>query len=508
MLRHSLIGIAWIAVMALALWLRIDDLEARPMHFDEATGANIFSKQLEDRGYRFDPTHYHGPFLSLSTLPLAKIHGQNSWEELSPSMLRTGPLLAGLLMVLTPLLWLKRIGHPATLAGAALLASSPLLVYYNRMYIHESWLALFGMLTAAAVFHLINRPSRNRAILAGVAAGLMFATKETVVISLLSWSLAGAAAWLLMRRDLPEKETAPRLSAYVKPAIWFVLGLLLTGTLFYTGGFREPGGLIDAFRTYFVYETTPGHDKAFGYYLRMLIWPKHTLGMWWSEGGIALLGVLACALAVLKQRARPVVAFIALSVVFHLLIYSLIGYKTPWLMSLPWALACLLAGCAFFTSPPLRTPVRSLILFTGFGLCLFYQSYQSVQASGRLSNHADNPYAYVPTSKNITQLPAWLKELDDFMGDQPLEPIAVIGQGYWPLPWYLRDFKEVGYWAAPPEGLASYSVVISMPEKARECHELLADTHTQLPRTLRSNVPISLYLKNEIWAAWTTTPEK
>lgn len=508
MFRHSLIGIAWITVMALAFWLRVDHLEARPMHFDEATGANIFSKRLEGTGYRFDPTHYHGPLLSLSTLPLAKIHGQNNWEELSPSMLRTGPVLAGLLMVLTPLLWLKRIGHLSALASAALLASSPLLVYYNRMYIHESWLALFGMLTAAAVFHLIRRPSRNHAILAGVAAGLMFATKETMVISLLSWSLAGAVAWLLIRRDSPEKEPAPQLCAYVKPAICFVLSLLLTGTLFYSEGFREPGGLIDAFRTYFVYETTPGHDKAFGYYLRMLIWPKHTLGMWWSEGGIALLGVLASALAFLRQGARPVVTFIALSVVFHLLIYSLIGYKTPWLMLLPWALSCLLAGCAFFPKVPQRTLGRSLILFTGFGLCLFYQSFQSVQANGRLSNHADNPYAYVPTSRNITQLPAWLKQLDDFTGDQPLEPIAVVGQGYWPLPWYLRDFKEIAYWATPPKGLASFSIVISMPGRARECNELLADTHTQLPRTLRRNVPVTLYLKNEIWAAWTTIPEK
>jgi hypothetical protein len=72
----------------------------------------------------------------------------------------------------------------------------------------------------------------------------------------------------------------------------------------------------------------------------------------------------------------------------------------------------------------------------------------------------------------------------------------------------LRDFKRVGYWTDPPEELASYSVVISMPEKAALCNKLLADTHTQLPRTLRSNVPVTLYLKNEIWTAWTETPNE
>lgn len=493
--------------MALALWLRIDDLEARPIHFDEATGANIFSKRLENTGYRFDPTHYHGPFLSLSTLPLAKIRSEDSWQELSLSMLRTSPVLAGLLLVLTPLLWLRKIGHPSSLAAAALLASSPLLVYYNRMYIHESWLALFGMLTAAAIFYLIERPTRNRALIAGCAAGLMFATKETVIISLASWSLAGGACWWLMNSGRQEAEPAPRFGAYIKPAIWFLLSMLFIGAIFYTEGFRNPGGMVDAIRTYFVYETTPGHDKSFGYYFHMLIWPKHALGVWWTEVGIALLALLACIFTISKRRGATVLTFIALGGLTHLFLYSLINYKTPWLMSLPWALISLLAGCVFLTSGQESGMGKKLLLTIAFALCLLFQVEQSVQASGRLANHADNPYAYVPTSRNITQLPAWLKELEDFAEGQTLEPIAVVGGGYWPLPWYLRDFKEVGYWATPPEALASYSVVIAMPEKAGECNELLADTHTQLPRTLRSNVPITLYLKNEIWVAWTDSPD-
>jgi len=297
----------------------------------------------------------------------------------------------------------------------------------------------------------------------------------------------------------------PELKSYFKPAIWFVLSMLLTGAVFYTEGFRVPGGLMDAFRTYFVYETTPGHDKAFGYYLHMLIWPKHTLGIWWSEGGIALFALLACFLTVLSKRKVAVVTFIGLGAFLHLLIYSIISYKTPWLMTLPWALVCLLAACSFSIRAQNRRMAKSLLLYASFGLCLVFQYNQSVQANGRLSNHADNPYAYVPTSKNITQLPDWLNELENFMGDEALEPIAVIGQGYWPLPWYLRDFKQVGYWTAPPEELAAYNVVISMPEKSEACNALLENTHTQLPRTLRSNVPISLYLKNEIWTSWTET---
>lgn len=505
MLQRTLIGIAWICVIALALWLRVDDLAARPIHFDEATGAHIFSERLENADYRFDPKHYHGPFQSQITAPIAKIYGQNSWQELSLTMLRTGPILAGMLLVLTPLLWLRTIGPRAALGASALLATSPLLVYYNRMYIHESWLALFGMMTAAAIYYVIKSPTRKSAILAGLAAGLMFATKETVVISLFCWTLAGAAAWLLLKSARSDGDPAPALTTYFQPAAWFILSMLLASAIFYTEFFTRPGGMIDAFRTYFVYETTAGHDKPFAYYLQLLLLPKHALGLWWTEGGISILGIVACALVARKKNGAAAVLFLAVSVLLHLLLYSLISYKTPWLMLLPWALACLLAGCALIKNTEGISPIKSAILYACFGLCVMFQTYQSTKACGRLSNLASNPYAYVPTSKNITQLPAWLKELEALVGESEMRPIAVIGRGYWPLPWYLRDFGQVGYWPNPPEDLAKLFVIISMPEQTAACNDLLADTHTALPRTLRSNMSITLYLKNKIWNAWSSS---
>lgn len=493
---------AWLAVMALALWLRIDDLEARPIHADEATGAYILAQRMENSAYRFDPTHFHGPLLSLSSWPLAKIYGQHTWQELSLSMLRIGPVLAGLLLTLTPLLWLKRIGQGAALGASALLATSPLLVYYNRMYIHESWLVLFGMLTVSAVYELIRAPSRNRALLAGLAAGLMFATKETVAISLLAWCLAGGLCWLLLRTNRESPDPVPALRAYIKPALWFALALLATGTVFYTNGFRQPGGIVDALRTYFVYETTPGHDKSPGYYLGLLVWPKQLLGMWWSEGGIALLGVLACLPAVWHKERRALITFLGMGVLLHFLIYSLIAYKTPWLMSLPWALACLLAGCAFIRNCSGGSQAKSLLLYAGFGLILCHQSYQSIQASGRLANHPANPYAYVPTSKNMGQLPEWLAQLEAFQ-EADLGTIAVVGREYWPLPWYLRKFGPVGYWVETPEELSRFKLVFSMPADTAACRERLEETHTELPRSLRHNVPLTLFLDNETWKAWT-----
>jgi len=142
MSQRLLIIVTWIGIVILSLTLRLQNLEKRPIHADEATGARILARQLAGEDYQFDPQHFHGPLLSLSSLPIARSRSETSWSELSTTTLRLGAVIAGLLVVFTPLLWRRSIGPWGALAAAALLASSPLMVYYNRMYIHESLLTL------------------------------------------------------------------------------------------------------------------------------------------------------------------------------------------------------------------------------------------------------------------------------------------------------------------------------------------------------------------------------
>ena len=51
------------------------------------------------------------------------------------------------------------MGDYGAALSAALLATSPLLVYYSRMYIHESWLALFGLLGLTFTYRLYKNPN-------------------------------------------------------------------------------------------------------------------------------------------------------------------------------------------------------------------------------------------------------------------------------------------------------------------------------------------------------------
>jgi predicted membrane-bound mannosyltransferase len=206
-----------------------------------------------------------------------------------------------------------------------------------------------------------------------------------------------------------------------------------------------------------------------------------------------------------KVQIRPLIIFLSVSVFAHLSIYSLIAYKTPWLMLLPWSLACLLAGVAFSGwAEKLKWNRITLILLLLTGLS--YQINQSLLANGRYANDARNPYAYVPTSQDAPRIEVWLSQLAAMPDAPSLEPIAVVGQEYWPLPWYLRAFKTIGYWPVPPPELPSFPLVFAMPAQSADCNDSLFDTHTALPRGLRSEVSVTLYLRNDLWNQWMQQP--
>lgn len=490
--------IGWILVVATATIMRLEDLGDRPFHADEATGARITARRMESGGANFDPKHYHGPLLADLTMPLCRARGENGWLEMTKTTPRLVSALAGILLVLLPLAGVRRFGHAPMLAAAALLATSPLLVYYSRMFIHEPLLVLFGM---AAMFSLAGGSRWGGA---GFLTGLMFAVKETFAISMIAWSAAAVLLVLENRRHITFEFVGDTWRAHRRPFLLSLGAFLATWIFFYTDALRHPRGLVDSVRTFFVYETVEGHDKPFGYYLQLLAWPVKSAGRWWFGTPVLLLALVAYAGTFLRrdmsENTRHCIRFLAYSAAAHWLIYSLIGYKTPWLACLPWAQVCLLAGfavCLVRQSLPAIAVAGALLAGT-----LFTQFQQARMACGRLSSDARNPFAYVPTQRNVERLEEWLDELKLALPGGSLEPALVIGRDYWPLPWYLRGMEKTGWLAEATPDVATMPLVFAMPGAAATLTDQLAATHTALPRGLRAEVPLMMYLRNDLWELW------
>ncbi len=486
----------WILVIGTGAYLRFDQLSNRSFHADEATGARITASRLESGTYQFDPLHYHGPTLSAFTVGLCKLRGESGWQEMTKLTPRMVTALAGALLLFVPLWWRRRFGDGPMLLACAVMATSPLLVYFSRMFIHESLLVLFGILA------LVSLTRFPRYGIPGLLMGLMFATKESFAISIIAWTAAALGIAMEHRRSLDRAWLVRTWRRFRVPLCCSVVTAALVSSVFYTNAFSHPLGMVDAVKTFFIYQTSAGHDKPLTYYAQLLTVPSQTGGVWWFGTPVALLALLGFANSFRPQISdRWVIRFIAYSALVHFLIYSVIAYKTPWLACLPWAHVCLLAGFALsgFSSRArwIQFTVTALVI-----TCLGSQLRQTRHIRGRFASDERNPFAYVPTRNDIETLAPWLKQLQQVLPENGLDPIGVIGTDYWPLPWYLRSFGKIGYWPTPPADLTTFPLVFAMPEVEPAVAASLQHTHTALPRGLRAQVAVTLFLRNDIWQRW------
>ena len=82
-------------IAAGALAFRLQRLELRPFHGDEAVQA-VKTGALYDGGqYRYDPHEFHGPSLYYLTLPVLKLSGARSFADAGDGAFRLVPVLFG-----------------------------------------------------------------------------------------------------------------------------------------------------------------------------------------------------------------------------------------------------------------------------------------------------------------------------------------------------------------------------------------------------------------------------
>ncbi|MBL9199086.1 MAG: hypothetical protein JNL39_01215, partial [Opitutaceae bacterium] len=84
------------------------------------------------------------------------------------------------------------------------------------------------------------------------------------------------------------------------------------------------------------------------------------------------------------------------------------------------------------------------------------------QQTGRASflrpSDQRNPYAYVHSSPDVLKLRPLANAA---LARTPDQPVRVIAEEYWPLPWYFRGLPRVGFYAAPPDDCDGALVVAS-----------------------------------------------
>ncbi len=536
-MKKPVFGFLFLLIFLAALLVRIIDLDLRPMHHDEANQAVKFGSLLENGEYRYDRADHHGPTLYYLSLPIIRLLTGAKFADTGESGLRLIPALFGLGILLLLLLLRDALSDRGVILCAILTAISPLMVFYSRFYIQETLLVFFTVGALTAGWRYCRNPCAGWAVLTGFFTGMMYATKETCLI--IFAALLGALILTRITHKRIPLATQESLHPTAKPSIkgFHLLAALSTALciaiLFYSSFFKNPAGPVDsvlAFKTYFVRAGDSGfHIHPWYYYLKMLAFSKYGSGPAWSEGLVLILALIGSTVSIrgkVPGSMSPVfLRFVFFYTLLTTAIFSLIPYKTPWNM-LPFYSGLIILACAgglsildWFKIQPAGKPLlprgsnKGQVLRVGVRLLLLAGivnlGLQSVRANFKYYADNRNPYVYAHTVNDFKRLVERIRNIAALHPDQYDMRIKVITNPYdtWPLPWYLRKFRRVGYWqdvtSAGP--LASVPLIAASLDKAETIRPVLKNGFQAEYYGLRPEVLMVIYIRQDLWQAFMKT---
>jgi uncharacterized protein (TIGR03663 family) len=509
-------GLGALVVVALAagLALRLARLDVRPMHHDEANQAVKFGALVEHGEYHYDAHDHHGPTLYYLSLPAAWLRGQRTLASLDERTLRGVTATFGAATILLLPLVSAAIGRTAVAAAAWLLALSPAMVFYSRMFIQESMFTCFTLAFTIAIGRVAAGGGPGWYTLAGVGAGLAVATKETSLIVLPAALVACALAWWSPgseRRGLP-----------VPDRRWVAAALAVAAAiagLFYSSFLTFPAGVIEPFlgiRTYLDRGVDPAsHVQPWHYYVGLLTYSRSG-GLRWSEGLVLALAAVGAVtawglprgLSRDSSRARePARVFwaryLTCNVAITAAIFSAIRYKTPWNLLPFYSGAIVLAGIGFSTLVHATSSriVRGALV-AGFVAASGHLGWQAWRASVTYAADPRNPYVYAQTVPDAVRMAARIRELAALHPDGAAMQVSVIAPPHeqWPLPWYLRAMPHVGYWTTPGDPVALQApVIVASMANTPTLDDALGDRYVSEFFGLRPEVLLALYVERGLW---------
>ena len=475
--RTGLRWIFFIVLSLLALAIRLPHLSERPMHTDEAVNGYITGQLLAGENYHYDPRDRHGPALYLAALPIAKTAGAKKLADLSEFTVRLVPVIWGALTILLFAGVATQAGIVSAIFAALLFVVAPLTVYYNRYFIHETLFVAATLALMLSGWRTLENKSNKAAVAAGLSAGFMLACKETALLHFAAFGVAGLW-WMFVRREAIDRRGL-HWRALIRCGLIALAAFVILVLALYTWGgqhWQGPLDLIRAIPRFASRASGEGHEKAFGYYFKLLAG-----GAGWTVLVFSIFGVIVAfqkgrsrfsnrdfkiqsseknlkseradktsPISSFSSRRAPALLLVQLLSIYGIvitLLYSAIPYKTPWLALNLWLPISLVAGFGFavlwekFCNRIGKTGLLlvALLILAALGRDTWKWCFQK-PADER------NPYAYSHTGEDLLRLPERLNELiaERKITAEPV--IAVVAKDPWPLPWYLRKFSKVGFW--------------------------------------------------------------
>jgi uncharacterized protein (TIGR03663 family) len=506
------------AILIAAGLLRLLYLSEKALHHDEGVNGLFLAPLFRGDFYHYDPANYHGPtlyYFGLVTTTLnALLYGKYG---LSTFAIRLVPALFGIGLVWLLFYFRRYIGAFGSLSAALLMAASPGFVFFSRYFIHEVPFIFFTLAMVLAVMRFKETARPRYLMLASASAALLFATKETYIITVVVLLLALLCAhlYMLLRVKLapksvdkrPRSQKATVTSAKQDTPIvaqkhaygqWLAAGALFLAiyVLFYSSFLTNfPKGVYDSIRTFGYW----GHTGVSAYqspWYRYFDWLFRVT----TELPPMVLGGLGIIVALYQARSRFAV-FLAFWALGMTAAYSLLPYKTPWLALSPLLPILMMAGYflgqLFDLGTRLRWPwLRISTVFTLL-LAVTVSSYAAIDLSFFSYDNDTIPYSYAHTSRDFLGLVNEIESAASHNNVGKNIGIIIMAQVPWPLPWYLRDFSNVSYINVVVP--TSQPIIVAAEDHSEEIERSMGTLYRRFRSyDLRPGVRLALYLRRDI----------
>src|SRR5215510_4862482 len=505
---------AALIIILVAAALRLYALELKPMHHDEGVNGFFLTNLVRSGIYKYDPSNYHGPTLYYLTLPSIVVFG------LSTFAVRLVTALFGIATVALILALRRHLGTIGALAAASLIAVSPGSVFYSRYFIHEQLFVFFTLGIVVAVLYFFETRKTLYLMLAFASAALLFATKETAFVSVitlfLSWlvvKIAASSAFdsgrIFLNRyrrrsgtrqhmvaNAPGKSRRAQLSIATAVILFIFLNVIFYSSFF--SNWQGVGDSLSAFKIWSKTGTSEFHAKPIGTYFGWLLQ---------EEAPILILAAIGSLIAVFEVRKNRFAVFAGAWAFGLLAAYSLIRYKTPWLMLSFIAPMAIVGGYALQIlwrrrvgkwQAPLAAP--------GFILAVLISAYQTFVLNFRQYDNDQYIYVYSHTHREAQALVDKVNELAEREGNNQIG-VNIAAPEYWPLPWYFRNNPSVGfsgYLADRYDPKATPLLIVreSADEKEDQVRKLRSEVGTSYQEvgvySLRPGVRLALFARTDL----------
>ena len=480
-----------IVIFLIAAVLRLYDLDLVPLHHDEGVNGNFLVRLVREGAYTYDPENYHGPTLYYfsALIPwIAKVLFGSAARDnygLTTFTIRLVPVVFGLATIGLVFLLRRRLGTVGTLAAGLMLALSPGGVYLSRYYIHETLFLFFTLGIVVAAVRFYDELNSSYLIPAAASASLLFATKETAIISAGVLLIALGMTWAYMRliRTTSSSRSARRNKrsqrfvdqmggdkSLVTNIVLAVVVFVVLYVLFYSSFFTNSKGISASLQTFAIWTKT-GQEAHVHPAWMYLVWLAR------QESPLLFLGAAGAAIAVLRPR-NSFALFCGLWAFGLIAAYSLIPYKTPWLVLNFVVPLALIAGYAL---QAIYEMDHRLLIFAGVVLvgAAGVATYQTIDLNFFNYDNDEPYYVYVyahttrPTLDLVNEVERIAKE-----NSGATTGITIVSPDYWPLPWYLRNYNRVGYYGRM--AASSEPIIIANANQKAEIDENFGQLYEQV----------------------------